>query len=630
MEIWDEIVTDWTPPGPELPVIPAGYTVALDTETHDPTLKDKGPGWVFGEGYIVGVSLAWGLEELEHVCYYPLRHMAGNWQGDIGKFMRWLRTQLRREDLEWVFANASYDLGWLGLMPEGRIHDIQISAPLLNEHRFSYSLDRLAKEELNEGKDETLLKQWVKQSGIRGNPKGMMALMPSFAVGPYAEQDASATWRIYKKHMPKIREENLSKIYRLEMDLVPMLMDMRRRGVPVDVARAEVLREELLVEERTAARALKATTGMGITAWDIELQMRALRAEGVKDFPQTAKKKVDGLTAAFLEKLSPLENKAGLIAQQILELRRKNRQRVTFVERLILEHHHKGRIHAQFNQLRSEDGGTVSGRFSSQDPNLQQIPAREESVARRIRAMFVAEQGEQLASIDYASQEPRLAIHWAVEGGSKLAEKMAAEFHANPRLDLHQRVAELMGIKRSPAKILNLAQMYGQGGGSLCQALGLASYPDKFINDQGKEIEYLAAGREGKKLIEEYNKIMPFMKTTAKRTERDGLRDGYITTILGRRCRVFYYAGGGNDARKMFNRRIQGSAADMIKKSMLDAWKAGHTPMMTVHDENVFSVTNKRVARECVEIMNNAVQLRVPVLSDLAIGPNWGEMKELT
>ena len=206
---------------------------------------------------------------------------------------------------------------------------------------------------------------------------------------------------------------------------------------------------------------------------------------------------------------------------------------------------------------------------------------------------------------------------------------MADEFHHNPRLDLHQKVADMMSIDRKKAKILNLAQMYGQGGGSLCLALGLPAHPDSFTNDDGRVIEYLAPGPEGRELLEEYNRLMPFMKTTAKRTENDARDQGFITTILGRRCRVFHYPGGGDDARKMFNRRIQGSAADMIKKAMLDAWRAGHKIRLTVHDENVFSVSNKKEALECVQIMNEAVSLHVPVLCDLAIGKSWGNMQEI-
>lgn len=625
----DDIVMDWVPPGPEIPYIPAGCTVALDLETHDPKLKEYGPGWAFDSGYIVGVALAWGVDEIIDFGYWPFKHLAGNWTGDQGKFMRWLRAQFMREDLVWVFANATYDLGWMKRIPEGKIYDIQVAAPLLNEHKFSYSLDNLAKELLGEGKDESLMFEWAKKAGIKGNPKGMMALMPSAAVGPYAEGDAVKTWKVHKIQMPLIVEQGLSKVHRLEMDLVPMLIDMRRTGVPVNVSKAEELREVILVEEREAARAIKRLTGLNMTAWDIATQIKALKEEGVRGFPVTPKKKIEGLTAGFLKFIGEHDNKAGLVARSILDLRQKNRQRVTFVERLVLEHHHNGRIHAQFNQLKGEGTGTVSGRFSSSDPNLQQLPARDEGASTRIRGLFEAEEDRLLASVDYASQEPRLAIHWAIEGGSKLAKKMAEEFHYNPRLDLHQKVADIMGIKRSNAKILNLAQMYGQGGGSLAQALGLEAYPDSFVNEQGKKIEYMAPGREAQRILDEYNKVMPFMRRTAKGCESSAREDGYITTLSGRRCRVFYYPGGGDDARKMFNRRIQGSAADMTKQSMLDAWRAGYRILLTVHDENVFSVENERQARECVEIMNNAVQLHVPVVCDLAIGETWGAMREL-
>lgn len=639
----ETMILDWVPPGPEIPEIPEDATVALDLETHDPELKDRGPGWAFDSGHIVGVALAWGHDQLEEANYWPLKHAGGNWKGDHGKFMRWLRYQLSREDLEWVFANASYDLGWLNRIPTGRMHDVQVAAPLLDEHRFSYSLDNLAKTELGEGKDEALLYQFAKQVGIKGNPKGMMAALPSSVVGPYATQDARATWRVHRIQMPQILDQNLTKVYKLEMKLVPMLMDMRRTGVKVNVNKAESLRELVLTEEKDAERAIRHLTGMRISAWDIDMQIRILKDEGFKDFPKTAKKQKEGLTAPVLEKLSTHQSKAGEIAAAILSLRRKNRQRVTFIERLILDHHHKGRIHAQFNALRNDDGGTVSGRLSSQDPNLQQLPARDEEASARIRGLFEGEDGELVASVDYASQEPRLAIHWAVKGGSKLAEKMAREFHENPRLDLHQKVADIMSITRKKAKILNLAQMYGQGGGSLCLALGLEAHPSSFVNEFDKEVHFLSPGREGQEIIDEYNRVVPFMKATARKTESEARSNGFITTLYGRRCRVkkFYEVvkddeGNvvernftGDDARKMFNRRIQGSAADMIKQAMLDAWEAGYKLRMSVHDENVFSVGNIREAKECVDIMNNAVELVVPVVCDLAVGKTWGSCKEV-
>jgi DNA polymerase I-like protein with 3'-5' exonuclease and polymerase domains len=636
----EEIVLDWVPPPPGFfPEIPGGSIVALDLETHDPVLKELGPGWAFKEGYIVGVALAWGRQRLLGCNYWPFKHVDGNWQGDQGKFMRWLRFQFRRTDLEWVFANSSYDLGWMGMIPEGAIHDVQVAAPLLDEHRYSYSLDNLAKTELGEGKDEDLLKRWAKAAGIKGNPKGMMAALPSAVVGPYAEQDARATWMVFQLQRQRIIDEDLSEVYQLEMDLVPMLIDMRRTGVRVDVNKAERLQKIVLAEEEDAAKHLFHSTGLMIGPWEIAAQIQALKAEGVKGFPKTAKKKVEGLTAGFLDALATHQSKAGEIASQIVTLRRKNRQRVTFIERLILEHHRNGRIHAQFNALRSDDGGTVSGRFSSQDPNLQQLPARDEEASSRIRGCFLAEEGEDLGSIDYASQEPRLAIHWAMEMGSKTAARMAEQFIREPRTDLHQVVADIMGIPRKQAKILNLAQMYGQGGGSLCLALGLEASPDKFTNEFGKEIEYLSPGRAGQRILEEYNNAMPFMKLTAKRTEALAREQGYITTLSGRRCHVRKYyevdeeTGDkiftGDDARKAFNRRIQGSGADMIKRAMLNAWREGHKIRMTVHDENLFSLSGPEEMRRCAEIMNNSTKINLPIVCDMAIGKTWGTCVEM-
>lgn len=621
-----DVTLSWIPPE-DLPEIPHGCIVALDTETHDPGLKEKGPGWAFDNGHIVGVSLAWGVDA-DHILgqgYWPIAHAHGNWRGGKGLLMRWLKKQFERDDLQWVFANSTYDLGWMNMLPIGKIHDIQVSAPLLNEHRRWYNLDSLAKDLLGKGKDDTLMAEWAKLAGVKkGEVKSMMALLPSAVVGPYAEQDAAATLGVHFIQHQRIIKRGLEKIYNLEMDLVPMFLELRKVGVRVDIPAAEKLRVIVAAEEVEAEKHLQHLTGLNISAWDIALQMQALRDEGFKGFSVTKKKQVEGLDAKVLEILATQQNKAGEIGAAILNLRRKNRLRVTFIDRMFLDHHHKGRLHAQFNSLKGEDGGTVSGRISSTDPNLQQLPARDEEAARRIRSLVLPEEGELFASVDYSSQEPRLAVHYGVQEGLRSAIKMASEYHKNPNLDIHQLVAELMGIDRKKAKILNLAQMYGQGGGSLCIALGLPTEPASFVNDGGQVIEYIAPLKEGKQLLENYNQTVPFMKRLAKSTERQAREEGHVETLLGRHCHVFNYPNGGDDARKAFNRRIQGSGADMIKRSMLDAWRAGFKLRLTVHDENLFSVQNKKQALECAHIMISAVKLEVPVTCDLAVGENWG------
>lgn len=196
-------------------------------------------------------------------------------------------------------------------------------------------------------------------------------------------------------------------------------------------------------------------------------------------------------------------------------------------------------------------------------------------------------------------------------------------------MDLHQKVADLMSTPRKHAKILNHAQMYGQGAGALCTDLGLETFPKSFKNRQGRVINYIAAGPEGEQLIEKYNDIVPFMGELSRKVKERASQRGFIRTILGRKCRVFKYPDGGDDSRKSPNRMIQGSAADMIKKAMIDAFNAGFKIRITVHDENVFSVANKKEGRQIAEVMNAAVDLVVPVTCDLEYGPNWGACKAI-
>ena len=311
-----------------------------------------------------------------------------------------------------------------------------------------------------------------------------------------------------------------------------------------------------------------------------------------------------------------------------------------------------GRIHAEFHPLRSDDGGTVSGRFSSSNPNLQQVPARDPRMNTIIRGLFLPEDGEQWCAADYSQQEPRLTIHYAAERGCTRGQEAADRYNTDPDTDYHNFVASLVfgsvftKQERNIAKMINLGLAYGMGGAKLCKKLGFTTVRKVGKNNQ----EYEVAGPEGQAILDKYHKEVPFIKELSQQYAQHANNHGYLTTMSGRRCRfsaweplsggrALPYADavrvyGQNNIKRAFthaalNRKIQGGSADMVKVSIRNLWRAGICPLVTIHDENGVSVPNKEKAKEVMEIMKTCVKLRVPLKVDGDLGPSWGEAKPM-
>ena len=609
------------------PTIPTNL-VCVDVETRDPELKGLGPGWAFPQrgGYITGYALGWREGEEIKSVYLPVRHEGGgNLPLDaVTGYLGPLFADPRRE---WVMANALYDYGWIrasGFELTGRIHDVQIQAPLLDDQRLSNAVDRLGQDYLGERKDETSLREAAKEFGIK-DPKADMWMLPGPLVEPYARQDAELELKLYEHMAPQIKEKELTAVYDLECALLPVLYEMRRRGVKVDTGRADAEREKLLNVEREIQEALYSLTGELLDPWVSESIVRVFRAEGIEDFPLTPKEKKPSITNGFLASLAePEDTRVAKIAKGVADLRRYQKARSTFLEGMILGHAINGRIHSQLHALRSDEGGSVSGRFSSSTPNLQQVPARDYEIGPMVRGLFLPDDGK-WAALDYSSQEPRLAVHFAALARIRGGPEMAERFKANPRADLHQEVADLMGVDRKTAKIINLGLMYGMGGGKLCAELGLPTEKGEW---KGREVLY--AGEEGKELLEKYHETVPFVKGLSDTAKRLGAQRGYVRTVLGRRA-TFPRQKNGEVwfTHKALNRVIQGSAADMTKKAMVDIWQQkGKAPLLSIHDELDFDVADEAEARELADMMERAIPLEVPVLVDVEIGETWAESME--
>ena len=611
--------SEWTPPE-KIPDLSDAKEIAIDLETCDPSIKTKGPGWTRDEGFIAGVAIA--VEGWKG--YFPIRHEGGgNFDEKIIK-----RQVQRIMDLpcDKVFHNAAYDVGWLrwwGVEVKGKIIDTLVAAPLIDENRFKYNLNDLGRDYLKETKSEALLYEAAKEWGL--DAKGEMYKLPPMYVGSYAEQDADLTLRLWQYFKVELIKQELSSIFDLETRLFPCLLDMKTNGVGVDLNKAERIKKDLRKKENAVLLQIKKDTGVDVDVWAAVSVAKAFDKLKIK-YDRTEKTKQPKFDKNFLN------THKHPLAKMIVHAREFNKARTTFID-TILRHSHNSRIHADINQMRSDEGaGTVTGRFSYNNPNLQQVPMRNKNIGPMIRSIFVPNEGCKWGSFDYSQQEPRVLVHFAAltGGGLKGADEVIESYQTEDP-DFHQAVADMAGIDRSTAKTINLGMMYGMGKGKLASQLGL----DK---------------TETEDLFARFHANVPFVKQLMEQATRRADQVGYCRTLLGRKCRFDLWeprAFGihkslplweaekeyGRDLKrawtyKALNRLIQGSSADMTKKAMVDLYEEGIVSHIQVHDELNCSIESEEDGKKIKEIMETTVELKVPLKVDMEIGPSWGEIKK--
>jgi len=615
----DTIEQDWLPPE-VFPDLTRSEYIAIDLETNDPNLMTLGPGWARGDGFIVGIAIAAG----DFVGYYPIAHEGGG-NIPLKKVMTWLKDQLATPKIPKIMHNATYDAGWLrwaGVKIQGTIIDTMVAAPLIDENRFSYSLNNLAKDYLNERKDEKTLRAAALDHGF--DPKAEMWRLNSRFVGAYAEKDAELTLKLWNRFKIELEAQSLMTVFEMETNLIPLMLDMREAGVKVNIDGAEQAKTSLIEAKKNLVADIKHETGLQVEPWVSTSVAR------VFDYYNLYYNRTEGIgqpsfTKAFLQ-ASPHP-----IAAKILRLRELDKASNTFVDN-ILKFSHKGRIHCEFHQLRSDDGGTVTGRFSSSNPNLQQLPARDPEIKSLIRGLFVPDEDCKWGSFDYSSQEPRLLVHYCAslneDHRHPAIDTLVEEYHKGDA-DFHQMVADMAGISRKQAKTVNLGIMYGMGVGKLSHTM-----------DISKE--------DAKDLLANYHTKVPFVKGLADMVSQRAQKFGQIRTISGRLCRfdmwepkTFGYNKPmkreeaekeyGHILQRAFtykalNRLIQGSAADQTKTAMVECYKEGLVPLLTVHDELCFNVESESQAARITEIMETCMELKVPSKVDQELGNNWGEV----
>ena len=634
--------TEWLMPT-EYPDLRSYPEIAIDLETRDPELKSKGSGSVIGKGEIVGFAVA--VEGYKG--YFPIAHENGP-NMDRKKTIEWFRDICESPATK-IFHNAMYDVCWirkLGIKINGLILDTMIASSLIDENRFSYTLNTLSWHHLSKGKNEKKLIDAAKERGL--DPKADMWRLPAMEVGAYAEQDASLTLELWHKCKKILIEDHLQEIFDLETDLFPCLVDMRFQGVRVDVQKAHTVKQDLALQEELILREIKKESNLDIQLMAARSIAKLFDKLGL-EYSRTAKSDEPSFTKNFLT------NHPHPLVQKIAQARKINKVRTTFIDS-ILKYEHCERIHSEINQIRSDDGGTVTGRFSYVNPNLQQIPARDPATGPLIRSLFIPEEGMKWGCFDYSQQEPRLVAHYALKFRLASVNPIADSYENDPSTDFHKIVAEMAEIPRSQAKTINLGLFYGMGKAKLQAELGVTK-------------------EKSEELFNKYHNKAPFVKQLMNKVMSAAQDKGQIKTLLGRRCRFPKYEPvlrgsdwgtfvpaedhermlelqsmgpellndegektgkknywHNNPARRAFtykalNRLIQGSAADMTKKAMIELHKEGITPHIQVHDELDISVMNDLEAAKIKDVMENAVDLEVPNKVDYESGPNWGEIK---
>lgn len=625
----------------EFPSLRSAKAISFDVETKDPEIKEFGPGWARGRGHIIGVAIATndGFKR-----YYPMRHDGGP-NCDPQHVLGWLNEELSRPHQHKLGHNLIYDLGWLaheGVDIRGTIHDTWTAEKLLR-HSADATLEECAQRYLGEGKDSDALYEWAWSYWGRGKPgpKEIRELamtnlwrVPPELVGFYAESDVDLPLRILPEQCAKLEAKGLWDVYRLECDLLPLLVQMRLAGVSVDVDAAEQAKEYITKEIDLLQKKVDEIAGQPVNTGS-PIEMGRVFDRLKIEYPLTEKSQKPQLKAEFLK---TLEHPIGQLIVDVEELKK---MLSTFVQNYILNSNVNGKIYGEFNPLRA-----VTGRMSSSNPNLQNIPSRTE-LGKKIRKIFIPDEGDvAIGKWDYSSVESRILAHFAVGVGAK---KLRKAYRSNPMLDMHEWTIQT--VKQTTG--LELTRKWAK---TIAFGLGYGASPKKLASMLGLSLD------DAMPMFEAYHDGLQFVRETMDTISRYAEERGYTETILGRRAlfdrwepkhiqrgaprpvalkfnaAVKLY--GPNIKRaylhKAINYTIQGSAADLMKAAMVQCWKDGvfsetGVPRLVVHDELVFSVKEgfSRDAFETMQhVMENAIKFKVPIRVEGEIGPSWGDTEK--
>lgn len=572
--------------------------IALDTEaTGRNPLTDS----------LVGISIC---NNKEKAFYIPVAHscslVSTGKQIDIKDAVRTISPILQDAGISKIGHNLKYDLMLLsqsGSAIAGQLFDTMIAAYLLNPNKPNHSLDEVAFEYLSRRK-KSFMEVLKKRASF--------AEVPIEEATAYAAEDAALAYELKDLLFNKIKEKGLAAIYfDIEMPLIEVLIDMEKSGIKIDPALLNSFSREMSIEIDSIQRRIFFLAGE-------EFNINSPKQLGNILFHSLGLSPSKKTKTGFSTGMEVLEELAGAheLPREVLNYRSLTKLRSTYLDTLpLLINQRTGRLHTSFNQT-----VTATGRLSSSEPNLQNIPVRGEW-GQRIRKAFIAEPGNLLVSADYSQVELRILAHLSGDRG------LIDAFSTG--IDVHTRTAsELYGVSldkvtpemRRIAKTVNFGVIYGISAFGLSEALNI----DR---------------RDAEKYIRQYFERHPGVKEYITNILAEAKEKGYVTTLFGRKRPVPELNSHNKNIQQQgerlaVNSPIQGTAADIIKIAMINVRKKLHNEklnawmILQVHDELLFEVPESELAAvlDIVrENMENAVTLSVPLRVDIGYGKNWAE-----
>jgi DNA polymerase-1 len=569
--------------------------IVLDFETQDDWIDEgRGSGWPEKQAkflcaamhYVGGIkyfdNVNYLLEELEGLVQHsPLAIVAHNAQYEAGVLMSY---GFDIESVTWI--------------------DTMILAKLYYNNLHSFSLDSLCKQYLGREKSDGPLGEIAQELGLvktsiqdpvkiaKKHMEKVFEKNPQI-VRTYVENDVKDTLDLFNYFMDNLQPTK--ETIEFHSDLIKALTISRSKGVRVHIPTAHKVKKLLEQKER-----------------DVQLKITQMIPDSlnIQSSPQLAVYfTAQGVEIPVTEKGNPSITKQWMeecehpLAKLIIDAKKYRKYIRDFIEpvlRLTTRMYGCVRVYPEIKIY----GAAATGRASCVNPNLQQIPKRDPDGAL-VRMMYLPEEGEQWASLDFSAQEPRLQVHYATKIGAPGAKLLQEAYVENPHLDLHQKVATLAGIERKTAKTINLGLAYGMGDKKLADSLKLTE-------------------AQARALRRKFNTLTPFLHSLEQFSKKIIKTRGHLLTLGGRKL----YNEVGFE-RKALNKLIQGGSADQMWAAIVACYRAGIPFLFPVHDSLELSVKSMDTVKEVKNIMETVIPLVVPSVAEVEVGESWGTLEKL-
>ncbi|MFO0810005.1 MAG: DNA polymerase I [Gemmataceae bacterium] len=580
------------------------FAVDLETTDLDPLRAD-----------VVGLAFSWKEGEGH---YLAIRGPEGAKLLDEATTLGALKPILEDPKVAKVNQNIKYDalcLGRHGIPLAGIAGDSMVADYLLRAGERSHGLDELARRQL--GHENIHIEELI---GKKGKKQIRMDQVPTEKVARYAAEDADVAWRLTNMLEAELDREGLRKLYdEVEVPLIATLIEIESYGIRLDVPFLERLSAQMETQLAVVEKEIHGLAGYEFNIASLK-QLRVVLFDELK-LPIVKRTGLTGEPSTDQESLEKLAELGHALPQKIIEHRQISKLKGTYVDALpALVNPYTGRLHTSFNQTVA-----ATGRLSSSDPNLQNIPTRTD-MGREIRQAFLPAEGWQLVAADYSQIELRLLAHFCGDENLRRAFAEDRDIHASVAAEIFKvPEAKVTTEQRRMAKTVNFGVIYGMSAFGLATRLGILQ-------------------KEATTFIDDYFARFPAVQAYQEELLRKAAKTKFVSTLLGRRRHIegirpnASVKGLNQPEREAVNMEVQGSAADLMKLAMLAVRRElaasglKSRMLLTVHDELVFEAPPEEViplAALARRTMSEAMSLTVPLAVDVAAGPNWLEVEEI-